>query len=252
MQIVRDLVGFSLGQSDNVRRAMSKKQPEVIAGYKDLFLNGGIDENGQKVPGACANGVPRQVAAKIFEDVMAFAGYAFNKAHAAAYAVVAYDTAWLKYYYPVEFMAAMLNSWLGSLDQAARYVRAAKELGIEILPPDINKSYARFTTENGGIRFALGGVKNVGQAAINKIVAEREKTENSQVLVILCPICEYDINRRMIESLIRSSALDSFGVAWLMIAVLEPFANQLQNQRRCHLWGRSVFSNCPVWKSSAG
>lgn len=244
MQIVRDLAGFSLGQSDNVRRAMSKKQPEVIAGYKDLFLNGGIDENGQKVPGACANGVPRQVAAKIFEDVMAFAGYAFNKAHAAAYAVVAYDTAWLKYYYPVEFMAAMLNSWLGSLDQAARYVRAAKELGIEILPPDINKSYARFTTENGGIRFALGGVKNVGQAAINKIVAEREKNgEFTGFGDFMRRICEYDINRRMIESLIRSSALDSFGVARAkMIAVLEPFASQLQNQRKMSSLGQiSIF-----------
>ena len=244
MQIVRDLAGFSLGQSDNVRRAMSKKQPEVIAGYKDLFINGGIDEGGRQVPGACANGVPRQVAAKIFEDVMAFAGYAFNKAHAAAYAVVAYNTAWLKYYYPVEFMAAMLNSWLGSLDQAAQYVRAAKDLGIEILPPDINKSYARFTTEDGGIRFALGGVKNVGQAAINKIVTERENNgEFTGYGDFMRRICECDINRRMIESLIKASALDGFGVPRAkMIAVLEPFANQLQNQKKMSSLGQiSIF-----------
>ena len=247
MRIVRDLAGFSLGQADNVRRAMSKKKPEVIAGYKDLFLRGGVDENGRQVPGACANGVPLKIAEKIFEDVMAFAGYAFNKAHAAAYAVVAYDTAWLKYYYPVEFMAALLNSYLGSLEQAAKYVRAAKDMGIEVLPPDINKSFARFTTENNGIRFALGAVKNVGQAAINRLVEEREK--NGEFLSFgdfMRRMCEYDINRKMIESLILSSALDSFGVSRSkMRAVLEPFLNQLQNQRRLSSQGQVSLFELP-------
>ena len=247
MQIVRDLAGFSYGQADNVRRAMSKKKPEVIAGYKDLFLYGGTDEAGKTVPGACANNVPLKVAEKIFEEVMAFAGYAFNKAHGASYAVVAYDTAWLKYYHPVEFMAAMLNSYLGSLDQAAQYVRAAKEIGIEILPPDINKSYARFTTENGAIRFALGAVKNVGQAAINRLIAEREENgEFESFGDFMHRICEYDINRKMIESLIRSSALDSFAVSRAkMLGVLEPFSNQIQNRKKMSSLGQMSLFELP-------
>ena len=247
MQIVRDLAGFSYGQADNVRRAMSKKKPEVIAGYKDLFLHGGTDEAGNTVPGACANGVPLKTAEKIFEDVMAFAGYAFNKAHGASYAVVAYDTAWLKHYHPVEFMAAMLNSYLGSLEQAAQYVRAAKEMGIKILPPDINKSYARFTTEHGGIRFALGAVKNVGQAAICRLIAEREENgEFTSFGDFLRRVCQYDINRKMIESLIRSSALDSFGIPRAkMLAVLEPFSNQLQNQRKMSSLGQISLFELP-------
>ena len=119
MQVVRDLAGFSMGQSDNVRRAMSKKKPAEMAKYKNLFIHGGVDEKNNPVDGAMARGVSLQVAEKIFEEVMAFAGYAFPKGHAAAYAVVAYQTAWLKIHYPVEFMAAMLNSYLGSLSQAA-------------------------------------------------------------------------------------------------------------------------------------
>ncbi len=254
MQIVRDLAGFSLGQSDNLRRAMSKKLPEVIASYKDLFLHGGNDEKGRKIPGALANGVPLKVAEKIFADVMAFAGYAFNKAHAAAYAVVAYDTAWLKYYHPVEFMAAMLNSYLGSLEQAARYVRAAKEMGIEVLPPDINKSFGRFTTEEGAIRFALTAVKNVGEAAVNRLVLEREKNGPFKSFGdFMRRMCDLDINRKMIESLIRSSALDGFGVARAkMLAVLDPFANCLQNQKKMSSLGQISLFELPGQEEAGG
>ncbi|NLB10453.1 MAG: hypothetical protein GX834_05240, partial [Clostridiaceae bacterium] len=170
-----------------------------------------------------------------------------NKAHGASYAVVAYDTAWLKYYHPVEFMAAMLNSYLGSLEQAAQYVRAAKDMDIEILPPDINKSFARFTTEHGCIRFALGAVKNVGQAAIKRLIAEREENgEFKSYGDFMSRICEYDINRKMIESLIRSSALDSFGVPRAkMLAVLEPFSNQLQNRRKMSSLGQVSLFELP-------
>ncbi|NJP40014.1 DNA polymerase III subunit alpha [Oscillospiraceae bacterium HV4-5-C5C] len=213
MQIVRDLAGFSMGESDNVRRAMAKKKPEILARYKDLFIHGGIMEDGRKVDGAVRRGVPVAIAQQIFEEVMAFAGYAFNKAHAACYAIVAYETAWLKHYYPVEYMAALLNSFLGDLGQAAHYIEICRTMGIKILPPDINASQVKFTTENGCIRFALGAVKNVGQAALEELITERRQNGAfSSFGDFLRRIYPLSINRKMIESLIRSSSLDSFGI----------------------------------------
>jgi len=245
MQIVRDLAGFSMGQSDNVRRAMSKKKPAEMAKYKNLFLYGGVDEKGSEVAGAVARGVDLETAEKIFDDVMAFAGYAFNKSHAAAYAVVAYYTAWLKYYYPVEFMAAMLNSYLGNLSQAAAYVRVCRKLGIDVLPPDINASQARFTTENGKIRFSLAAVKNVGEAAIRTVLEDR--TTNGPYTSygdFLRRASASDLNRKMIESLVRASAFDRFGIARSqLVAVLDPFMTQLQNARRQSMEGQlSLFA----------
>lgn len=240
MQIVRDLAGFSLAQSDNVRRAMSKKKPAELARYKNLFLHGGSDEKGNAVTGAIARGVSLDIAEKIFEDVMAFAGYAFNKSHAAAYALVAYHTAWLKFHYPVEFMAAMLNSYLGSLSQAAQYVRASRKMGIDVLPPDINRSETRFSTENGAIRFALAAVKNVGESAIRQLITDRQEHGlYSGYGDLLRRLSTYDISRKMIESLIRASALDCFAVPRSqMIAVLEPFTNQLVSARRQRMEGQ--------------
>lgn len=248
MQIVRDLAGFSMGQSDNVRRAMSKKKPAELAKYKTLFLQGGEDEKGRPVPGAVARGVSLEVAEKIFEDVMAFAGYAFNKSHAAAYAVVGYYTAWLKCHYPVEFMAAMLNSYMGSLSEAARYVRVCKKMNINVLPPHINLSDTRFTTENGQIRFSLAAVKNVGEAAIRRLISERQENGPfNSYGDFLRRLNDGDINRKMIESLIRSSALDCFGIPRShLIAVLEPFSNQLTNARRQNMVGQlSLFELGP-------
>ena len=249
MQIVRDLAGFSMGQSDNVRRAMSKKKPDELAQYKSLFLHGGRDEKGNPVPGAVARGVGLDIAEKIFEDVMAFAGYAFNKSHAASYAVVSYFTAWLKNYYPVEFMAAILNSYLGSLSQAARYVRVCQKMGIRVLPPDINLSDARFTTESGQIRFALAAVKNVGAAAIGKLIRERQENGPFKSYGdFLRRLNETEINRKMIESLIRSSALDFFGIPRSqLIAVLDVFTAQLNHARRLNMEGQlSLFELAPV------
>lgn len=240
MQIVRDLAGFSMGQSDNVRRAMSKKKPAEMAKYKNLFLYGGVDEKGNEVAGAVARGVDLETAEKIFDDVMAFAGYAFNKSHAAAYAVIAYDTAWLKYYYPVEFMAAMLNSYLGNLGQAAAYVRVCRKLGIEVLPPDINASQARFTTESGKIRFSLAAVKNVGEAAIRTVLEDRTAHgPYTSYGDFLRRASASDLNRKMIESLVRASAFDCFGIARSqLVAVLDPFMTQLQNARRQSMEGQ--------------
>jgi len=240
MQIVRDLAGFSMGQSDNVRRAMSKKKPAELAKYRDLFINGGQDEKGNPVDGALARGVSLETAGKIFDEVMAFAGYAFNKSHAAAYAVVAYQTGWLKVHYPVELMAAMLNSYLGSLSQAASYVRVCRAMNIAVLPPDINRSQARFTTENGAIRFALAAVKNVGETAIRSLIAEREKNGPfGSFGDLMRRMDESTLNRKMVESLIRASALDGFGVPRAqMIAVIEPFSNRLASSRRQSMEGQ--------------
>lgn len=240
MQIVRDIAGFSMGQSDNVRRAMSKKKPSELAKYKNLFLHGGEDEKGNPVDGAVARGVSPAVAEKIFDEVMAFAGYAFNKSHAAAYAVVAYYTGWLKVHYPVEFMAGMLNSYMGSLSQAAHYVRTCRKMNIVVLPPDINKSDVRFTTENGRIRFSLLAVKNVGESAIRAVIAERDANGSFKSFGdFLRRMSEGDLNRKMTESLIRASAFDSFGLPRSrMIAVLDPFLNMINNSRRHSMEGQ--------------
>jgi DNA polymerase-3 subunit alpha len=233
MQIVRDLAGFSLGQSDNVRRAMSKKKPDLLENYKDLFINGGKDQDGKSVDGALARGVPKKVAENIWEEVMDFAGYAFNKSHAAAYAVVAYYTAWLKYYYPTEFMAAMLNSYIGNLNQAATYIETCKHMGIKVLPPDINASVVKFSTENKAVRMGLGAIKNVGLQALSEMIAER--TENGPYKSFgdfLTRVSPLSLNRKMIESLVRASAFDEFGVDRnAMVAVVEPYLAQCHKRR---------------------
>ncbi|MGI6579890.1 MAG: DNA polymerase III subunit alpha [Saccharofermentanales bacterium] len=240
MQIVRELAGFSMGQADNVRRAMSKKKPEEMAKYKDLFIHGGTDENGKPVEGAVKNGVSEKIADQIFEEVQAFAGYAFNKSHAAGYAVLAYQTAWLKYYYPVEFMAAMLNSFLGNLDKAANYLRVCDKANIPILPPDINKSQARFKPEQNGIRFALGGIKNVGIKAISQVIEERNLNGDFKTFGdFISRISNYDINRKIIESLIKSSALDVFKIPRVqLMAVHEDFMSSVQRSKQQSMAGQ--------------
>ena len=234
IRIVRDLAGFSSAQADNVRRAMGKKIESLLQSYRALFIEGGIDESGQPVKGAVANGVPRRVAEKLFEDIYAFAGYAFNKAHAASYAAVAYHTAWCKYYYPVEYMAAILNSHLGDLDKAGHYIRVAEAMGVRVLPPHINKSGTRFRPEGDAIRFGLAAVKNVGKDAIAALIGDREeKGLFASYGDFLRRMCESAINRKMIESLIRSSALDFFGISRSkMIAAMEPFCDSILSAKK--------------------
>ena len=175
MQIVRDLAGYSLGRADLVRRAMGKKKLDVMAKEREIFINGQVDEQGNIiVPGCVRNGIDAESANRIFDEMAEFAKYAFNKSHAACYAVVAYRTAYLKKYYTPEFMAAMLNSYLGNLDKVPIYIDECHDLGIQILKPDINKSFLRFTVDNGNIRFGLGSIKNVGDDPIDAIIKERE------------------------------------------------------------------------------
>lgn len=212
MQIVRDLAGYSLGRADLVRRAMGKKKLDVMAKERENFIHGQVDENGNIIIKGCVrNGIDEKSANKIFDEMAEFAKYAFNKSHAACYAVVAYRTAYLKAYYPVEFMAAMLNSFLGNLDKIPAYTEECKRLNIQILKPDINKSYTKFTVDGDKIRFGLGSIKNVGTSAVDEIVAERDRNGQFKDFADFCErIQETNVNKKCIESLIKAGAFDEF------------------------------------------
>jgi len=202
MQIVRDLAGYTMGQSDLVRRAMSKKKAEVMEKERANFITG-----------AEKNGVSKDIANSIFETMTVFAGYAFNKAHAACYAVVGYQTAWLKTYYPVEFMAAIMNSYSGANERVAQYIAECRILGITILPPDINSSYPKFIVDNGQIRFGLAAIKNVGSKAAESIIEERKNNGDYKDFGDFCErMSNCEVNKRCIESFIKSGAFDSMGV----------------------------------------
>ena len=212
MQIVRDLAGYSLGRADLVRRAMGKKKLDVMAKEREVFIHGQLDENGNVVvPGCVRNGIDEESANKIFDEMAEFAKYAFNKSHAACYAVVSYRTAYLKTHYPTEFMAAMLNSFLGNLDKIPEYIDECKRLKIDILKPDINRSYTKFTVDNGKIRFGLGSIKNVGVAAVDNIVENRERNGEYKSFTDFCERMEGEsVNKKCIESLIKAGTFDSF------------------------------------------
>ncbi len=212
MQIVRELAGYSLGRADLVRRAMGKKKLDVMAKERENFIHGQTDENGNVIiPGCIRNGIDEVSANKIFDEMAEFAKYAFNKSHAAAYAVVSYRTAYLKRYYPEEFMAATLNSFLGNLDKVPEYIDECKRLGIEILKPNINKSFTKFTVDNKKIRFGMGSIKNVGFAAVDAIVEERKKNGPYQSFTDFCErIQSESVNKKCIECLIKAGAFDDF------------------------------------------
>ncbi len=213
MQIVRDLAGYSLGRADLVRRAMGKKKLDVMAKERENFVHGKLDENGNvEIPGCVRNGIDEASANKIFDEMSEFAKYAFNKSHAACYAVVAYQTAYLKAYYPAEFMAAMLNSFLGNLDKIPIYINECKKSNIAILKPDINKSYTKFTATDNSVRFGLGSIKNVGLAAVDAIVKERENGGEFKNFTDFAErIYGEAVNKKCIESLIRAGAFDNMG-----------------------------------------
>ena len=213
MKIVTDLAGYSLGRSDLVRRAMGKKKLDVMAKEREIFVNGKLDENGNvEIPGCVRNGIDEVSANKIFDEMSEFAKYAFNKSHAACYAVVAYQTAYLKTYYPAEFMAAMLNSFLGNLDKIPMYVDECRKIGVEILKPDINKSFTKFTVEGNKIRFGLGSIKNVGISAVDSITTERCKNGDFVDFGDFCErIYGESVNKKCIESLIKAGAFDVLG-----------------------------------------
>ncbi len=213
MQIVRDLAGYSLGRADLVRRAMGKKKLDVMAKEREVFIHGQVDENGNViVPGCVRNGIDEKSANKIFDEMAEFAKYAFNKSHAACYAVVSYQTAYLKAYYTEEMMAATLNSFLGNLDKIPVYIEECKNLNIEILNPSINESEAKFTAKDKKIRFGLGSIKNVGIAVVEEIVKERQENGPYKDFIDFCErIKDYSVNKKCIESLIKAGAFDEFG-----------------------------------------
>ena len=207
MQIVRDLAGYSLGRSDLVRRAMSKKKTSVMEKERQNFIYGNPEEN---VPGCISNGIDEKTANKIYDDMIDFAKYAFNKSHAACYAVVAYQTAYLKTYYPVEFMAALMTSVVDNTDKVAGYIYACRQMNIQMLPPDVNTSDMEFSVEDNAIRFGLSAVKSLGRPTIKAIIDERNKSRFTSIQDFISRLYT-DLNKRTLENLIKSGAFDTFG-----------------------------------------
>lgn len=217
MQIVRDLAGYSYGRSDLVRRAMAKKKHKVMAQEREYFIHGKLNDDGTiDVPGCVRNGVPQEVASHLYDEMTAFASYAFNKSHAAAYAVVCIETAWLKRYHPVPFMAAILNSVYGNPAKIAAYIQYCRSRGIAILPPDVNRSQWKFTVAKApdgqlGILFGLGAVKTVGQGAVDAIIRERKHGAYRDIFDFCRRIDTSECNKRVVESLIKAGAFDGMG-----------------------------------------
>lgn len=240
MQIVRDLAGYSLGRADLVRRAMGKKKLDVMAKEREIFIHGQVDEEGNVlVPGCVRNGIDEVSANKIFDEMAEFAKYAFNKSHAACYAVIAYRTAYLKAYYPAEFMAATLNSFLGNLDKIPQYIDECKTLGIEILKPEINRSDTKFTTEYEGegkakLRFGLGSIKNVGTVPVDNIVKERKANGPYKSFTDFCErIADEAVNKKCVESLIKAGAFDEFEqTRSTLLASFEGIIDVIQSGRK--------------------
>lgn len=228
MQIFQDLGGFSLGEADLVRRAMGKKDKKTLMAQKEKFINGGIsDTNGSEIVGCKKNGISVNVANKIFGDMENFASYAFNKSHAAAYATLAYQTAWLKKYYCKEFICALLNNRLNKIDEITKYVLYLKEKGYKVLPPDINKSKTVFTVENDGVRFGLSALKGAGQAVIDAVIEERNKNGDFKDFPDFVSRCISVLNSRLVEGLILSGAFDAMGVKRSQLEeIYEPLCNK--------------------------
>ena len=209
MQIVRDLGGYTLGRSDLVRRAMSKKKHSVMEKERANFVYGNAEEG---VPGCISKGIDEKIANQIFDEMMDFANYAFNKSHAACYAVVTMQTAWLKYYYPVEFMAALLTSVIDSPGKVSEYILASRNMGIKILPPDINQGEAGFSVDGRNIRYALTAIKGVGRPVIEAIVEERrQRGPYTNLKDFITRVADRDVNKRAIENFIKAGAMDSLG-----------------------------------------
>ena len=239
IQIFQQLAGYSLGQADMVRRAISKKKAAQIQKEKDTFIHGDPERN---IPGCVAGGIPEATAEAIYQDIYDFANYAFNKAHAVSYAVVAYQTAWFKCHHTREYMAALLTSVLDNSDKVAGYINECRECGIRLLPPDINRSADRFTVEEGGIRFGLVAIKNIGRGFILSVMEERKQGPFRS----LQDFCERmgggDINKRAVENLIRAGAFDSTGARRSqLIRVYEAVMDAVADSRRQNLEGQLDF-----------
>jgi len=251
MQIVRDLAGYSYGRSDLVRRAMSKKKHDVMAKERIAFING-VEENGMvTVPGCVRNGIPAETADKLFDEMTAFASYAFNKSHAAAYGVVAVRTGWLKRHYPVQFFAALLNSVSGDSGKVAEYSQYCRKHGIPLLPPDINQSGRKFSVGKNadgvpGIRFGLGAIKSCGDKAIDSIIDVRRRSGAFKDIFDFCKRMSSDqVNKRVVESLILAGAFDCTGANRAQLtAVYETALDGASRTRRSNIEGQmSLFGD---------
>ena len=209
MQIVRDLAGYTMGRSDMVRRAMSKKKTSVMEKERQNFVYGNEAEG---VPGCVSNGIDEKVANKIYDDMIDFAKYAFNKSHAAAYAVVSYQTAYLKYYYPVEYMAALMTSVMDNSGKVSEYILTCRQMGIQVLPPSVNEGESGFSVSNGAIRYGLAAIKSVSQTVIEKLCEERqERGDFTSIKDFLSRMSDREINKRVVENFIKAGALDNLG-----------------------------------------
>ena len=237
IEIFRSLAGYSMGQADNIRRAISKKKQKIIDAERQTFVYG---DQKQGIPGCIARGVPEAVAQSIYDEIVAFANYAFNKAHAVCYAVVAYQTAYLKCHYPKQYMAALMTSVLDSAEKVSGYIAECKSMGIPVLPPDINRSSDTFTVEGDAIRFGLGAVKNVGRGLIRTMAAHREEGGDFKSLEdFLQRMGEGELNKRAVENFIKCGAMDSFGYHRSeLLAVYESMMDSVSASRKKNLDGQ--------------
>ena len=237
IEIFRKLGGYTLGQSDNMRRAISKKKQAVIELERVAFVYG---DKERSIPGAIANGVSEDAAQQIYDDILDFANYAFNKAHAVCYAKVSYDTAYLKCHYPRQYMAALMTSVLGNPTQIAGYIADCRDMGIPVLPPDVNHSEDVFAVEGDGIRFGLAAIKNVGRGLMKKLVAERKQCGSFRSLEDLCKrMSGTELNKRAIENLIKCGALDCFGAKRSqLMQVFELVIDAIAEENRKNLEGQ--------------
>ena len=240
IEIFRRLAGYSLGQADMVRRAMSKKKVKDIEREREAFLHGDPERN---IAGCAANGIPADVAESIYDEIYDFANYAFNKAHAVCYAVVAYQTAWFKLRHPKEYMAALLTSVLDSTEKVSEYINECRDMGIALLPPDVNRSRDSFTVEPEGIRFGLVAIKNIGRGFIQAVVRERESGGPFTGFQDFCErMYDSDINKRAVENLIRAGAFDSFGARRSqLVAVHDKLLDSIGASRRQNVEGQLDF-----------
>lgn len=241
MQVVRELAGYSYARADLVRKAMSKKKMSVMEEEREYFVNGKLDSDGNiEIQGCIRNGISKEAANEIYDNMIDFAKYAFNKSHAACYAVLAYQTAYLKTHYKVEFMTALMTSVMGNTDKVVQYIRECDELGIEVLPPDVNKSVRIFSVENGNIRFAMSAIKNVGENAVDTIVEERRKHGSYKSLQnFIKRVSGQDINKRLVESLFKAGAFDSINSnRAMLIANFEKLWDSTNNERKNNIAGQ--------------
>lgn len=255
MQIFRTLAGYSLGRADLVRRAMSKKKHDVMLKEREIFINGLISEDGTvEVEGCIRRGVDRETAESVYEEMKSFASYAFNKSHAASYAYISYQTAWLKYHYPREYMAALLSSVLDNQNKMAGYITDCHRMGIQVLPPHVNYSFHGFTVSDGNIRYGLMAIKNLGKNFIDSIIELRSEKPFESLKDFCSRLYSRGMNSRALESLIKCGALDNLGAnRRQMLTVSKAVMEDIEFEKRRNMDGQmSLFEASSDAYESAG